>query len=220
MSTLWLRIRSLMKREPVAREGGPRIRPPARQAGKDSRTRQDTDHWLPVLCGLVLLVLHLVFFPPVPRLDLDFPAVGQIAAREVRAPFTFKAELPEDEVQVLRWQKVMEEPPALQSLGPGLARRDSRFPALLDALAESQADTSSSLDERATMLNLQFPVLGREDLRRLLMSDASDSLVIRMGEAWRRSWKPAWWICCHGASTIRWRSWARAAPPPGPRVRW
>jgi len=186
MSTLWLRIRSLMKRGPLPREGGARTRPPARQGSKDVRVVKEPDNWLPILCGLALLALHLILFPPVPRLDLDFPAVGQIAAREVRAPFTFKAELPEDEVQVMRWQKVMEEPPALKNLGPGLARRDSRFPALLDALAESQADTASSLDERATMLNLQFPVLGREDLRRLLMTDVSDSLVNRMGEAWRR----------------------------------
>jgi len=69
-------------------------------------------------CGLGILALHLILFPPVQRLNFDFPAMGEIATEEIRAPFTYIAPLLKQDVEMDRLQRVVVEPPVLRILSP------------------------------------------------------------------------------------------------------
>lgn len=188
MSTLWLRIRNLMKRDPTARDGAGRSRAGGgRQGAPDPAATTSAHSWgWPLLCGFILLFLHLIFFPPVPRIATDFPQVGEIAAREIRAPFTFKGGLLDQDINMRQFQTIVKTPPVFDQLEPRRGGEQARMEVLLQALAAGLADTTATLEERATMLSLQFSALGRDEARRLLMSAPGDSLVIKMREAWLR----------------------------------
>lgn len=183
VSDLWSRIKAQVTRDPSAREVG-RTRTSGRQSPREDRMLPWRGWELPVLLGLGLLILHLFLFKPVPNMDLDFPDAGQIATHEIRAPFTFSADLLQQDINIRQMAAMVEATPVFENLGVAPGQAGSRMGLLLEALNTSMADTVTSLEERATMLSLQFPVLGRDDSRRLLMSADSDSLVPRMREAW------------------------------------
>lgn len=183
---MWrLRLRDLMNREIGGRERGA-----VRGAGKGALAPErvalgNARYWALGLAAAVV-ILHLILFPPVPRVQSDFPEVGQIATKEIRAPFTFSAPLLEQDVQMRQIEAVVVEPPVLRSLDGSSGRpRDARMRLWLDALARQLADTSATNDERAAYLRLQFPATAGYDLR-LLQTSQPDSLVPRMERAWRR----------------------------------
>jgi putative nucleotidyltransferase with HDIG domain len=183
----WLRLRDLMVRDGSAREG----RGSGRSAGKTSAGPElvelgNARYWALGL-GFGVLLLHLILFPPVPRLSSDFPLVGQIASKEIRAPFTFQAPLLEQDIQMRQIEEVVVEPPVLLNLPASPSRpRDSRMGLWLEALNHQLGDTASTTSERIEYLNLQFPNTVPGDLRRLLQTGEPDSLVQRMTLAWRR----------------------------------
>lgn len=189
----------MLTRDGAAREARPgagagrtgAARPGSGKAGAGKAAaldRPDRDHgpWWAAGAGLLLLVLHLVLFPPVPRLVSDFPRLGEIAEREIRAPFSFEAPLLEADVQMRRLERVVVEPPVLRVLEQsGGQDGRARMEVWLAALAVELRDVRASVADRAGILALQFPGVDPDDLRRLLRADAPDSLAPRMERAWR-----------------------------------
>ncbi len=184
--SLWrLKLMDLFRREPLARDG----KAVGRGAGKGAGAVTEKENgdrsavWLS-LAGLAVLVLHLSLFPPVPKLDSDFPAEGEIAGKEIRAPFSFDAPLLDSDVQMKRLERVVVEPPVLRDLTARSS--EERVEVWLAALARALADTAGTDTERAGMLALQFPAVGVVDLQRLLDSSEPDSLVPRLERVWRQ----------------------------------
>ncbi len=186
MSTLWLRIRSLLTRTPASREVGSRSRGGSKFVNSGGPVKSNRSMGYPLLCGLAVLVLHLFLFPPIQQMSMDFPAVGEISTREIRAPFTFEAPLPVQDVEMMKLQQVVVEPPVLHAavLSSGV-ESGGRLGLFLDSVSNSMADTSSSLEYRVGLLALQFPSLNRVELSRLLMSDPADSVIASMDFAWK-----------------------------------
>ena len=77
MSMGWLRIRQLLERERTPREGRTGAAVATKVAAEESGGRDLL--WWGLGLGVALLVLHVVLFPPVPRLATDFPREGEIA---------------------------------------------------------------------------------------------------------------------------------------------
>jgi putative nucleotidyltransferase with HDIG domain len=181
----WLRIREMLVRDGAVRE----TRTPAGsvKTGAAEIRRSTPSPWWPVGAALFLLVLHLVLFPPVPRLASDFPNLGEIAEREIRAPFSFDAPLLDADVQMRRLERVVIEPPVLRVLDDAAGQDGkARMEVWLSSLAAELGDVQSSPGDRAGILALQFPGVDADDLRRLLRADQPDSLVPRMDRAWRQ----------------------------------
>ena len=184
---MWrLRFRDLMVRDASARDarGG-------RVAGKTGagpeRIELGNSRFWAMGLGAAVLILHLILFSPVPRLASDFPEVGKIANKEIRAPFTFQAPLLEQDIQMRQIEAVVVEPPVLRSLVGGVGgSQDSRMALWLEALGHQLGDTTATMNERIDFLNLQFPHTARGDLRRLMQTNDPDSLVQRMELSWRR----------------------------------
>ncbi len=175
----WFRFRELPTRLRRSKEPLVRSRVGLRAVpGDDSRDQYLI--WLPVL-GLIVLVLHLVLFPPVPHSDQDFPSPGGISDREIRAPFAFSAPLPEQNIRMQRMARVVEVPPVLRRLDPSAQSiQAERLHAWLGALAHA-ANDSLGVDAEAGLLALQFPAASALELRRLLGAAQPDSTIARMG---------------------------------------
>lgn len=177
----WLRLREIparlrRDREAVRRNLRGRVSSPDPAKSKHSRL------WL-VGLGFVVLALHLVLFPPVPRFARDFSAAGDIADREIRAPFPFSAPLPEQEVRMQRLARVVEVPPILKRLPAAAVESQNRR--LRDFFAALQSARSDSLNAEAEagLLALQFPMTSAAGLRRLLESGDPDSALVRLRRA-------------------------------------
>jgi len=195
MAKWWLRLGEWIARDGSSREG----RTAGRIAGKGSgKTAGKTTGivepagsdrpltWAFGLC-LALLALHLFLFLPVPRLSMDFPEAGQVAATEIRAPFSFEAPLLDRSVQMQRLERVVVEPPVLRKIEPGSGQhRNARMELLLDALAEVIADTSSDMEEKIGLLALQYPTTSPDEIPKLLACEEPDSLVGRLERVWLR----------------------------------
>jgi putative nucleotidyltransferase with HDIG domain len=186
--SLWRwKLMERLRREPLSREGkgGSRGGSKSGAKGAAATERPTVDRsslWL-LAAGTVVLVLHLVLFPPVPNISSDFPGAGEISAKEIRAPFGFAATLLDRDVEMKRYAQVVVEPPVLR----GLTEPDqgTRMELWLAAMAVQLADTTATADEKVGMLRLQFPVAGTAELLHLLNSAEPDSLVPRMERAWR-----------------------------------
>jgi len=187
MSIWWLRIREILAGDGSVRDRLVRSRPTAKPGGSEASAPVPRDWRWPGGLGLLLLILHVFLFPPVPRLTTDFPTVGQIAEEEIRAPFTFVADLPDRDIQMRRLERVLVEPPALrvQMLNDGAGGHD-RMDLWLEAVADQLADSTASMADRVGILSLQYPATDPDDLHRLLRSDDPDSLVARMARAHRQ----------------------------------
>ena len=188
MSLLPMKIMELFGRGPLAREGKGTGRGVSKGAAKSGAVPDKVvnDHkatWL-LVSGLLLLTLHLLIFRPVPNLSTNFPEEGEISAKEVRAPFGFKASLLDRDVEMKRLERVVVEPPVLRDLEN--TAQGARMDLWLVALAEALADTGTAASERVGLLSLQFPAAGTTELLHLLSSDEPDSLRPRMERAWRQ----------------------------------
>lgn len=130
-----------------------------------------------------LLLLHVVLFPPVPRLSIDFPAAGEIAEREIRAPFAFAGPLLERDVQMARLERVVEQAPVLRAV-PTSAAANAAMEMWFATLADALADSALPLADRRELLAMQFPGAGGEQVRHLLRPARPDSLLPRLRRAW------------------------------------
>lgn len=133
--------------------------------------------------GAVILLLHLVLFPPVPRLSVDFPAAGEVAESEIRAPFAFEGPLLERDVEMARLARVVEQPPVLRTV-PTSAAANAAMEMWFGALADAMADSNLPLADRVDLLTVQFPAAAGEPLRQLLRPARPDSLLPRLRRAW------------------------------------
>ena len=187
MSRLWLRLRGMLGRERASRDSRTTPRTGAKAAVTSEAGSSLRPWYWPAGMGLAVIVLHLLLFPPVSRVELDFPEAGQIAQAEIRAPFTFNAPYLERDVEMQRLERVVVEPPALRSLKATAGQSlDPRMDLWFSALAEQIADTTITLADRAAFLSLQFPDVSDDELRRLLDTAQPDSLTERMQRAWQR----------------------------------
>lgn len=149
-----------------------------REGGDDARSTG----WALALGG-VLLLLHLVLFPPVPRLSVDFPVAGEIAGAEIRAPFAFEAPLLDRDVQMARLERVVEQAPVLR-LVPTVASANAAMEMWFGALGDALADSTRPLAGRRDLLAVQFPDVAVEQVRHLLRPARPDSLLPRLRRAW------------------------------------
>jgi hypothetical protein len=150
----------------------------SREGGDDARSTG----WALGLGGCLLL-LHLVLFPPVPRLSVDFPAAGEIAGAEIRAPFAFEAPLLDQDVQMARLERVVEQPPVLR-LVPTVASANAAMEMWFGALGDALADSTRPLAGRRDLLAVQFPDVAVDQVRHLLRPARPDSLLPRLRRAW------------------------------------
>jgi len=193
MAGRWQRLWGWMGRNGSSREGRLAARTSGKSSGKSSgktvgigeTVRTDRPLTWAFGLGFLLLSLHLVLFPPVPRLATDFPEFGQVAQRDIRAEFPFEAPLVGHDVQMEATQAVLAVPPVLRETPPGLAMRgNARMKNLLEALDAALTDTVASREEKIGLLELQLPTVRREEIPRLLTTSEPDSLIIWFRQAW------------------------------------
>lgn len=162
------------------------VRAPGARAGAKAATEADIPErataWALGL-GAVILLLHLVLFPPVPRLSVDFPSAGEVAEGEIRAPFAFEGPLLERDVEMARLARVVEQPPVLRTI-PTSASANAGMEMWFGALADALADSNLPLADRVDLLTVQFPAAAGEPLRQLLRPARPDSLLPRLRRAW------------------------------------
>lgn len=119
-------------------------------------------------------------------MSLEFPAVGEIATQEIKAPFTFDAPLLKQDVEMEKLQRVVVEPPVLRILSSaGGAEVGGRLGLLFESVSISLADTHYTMDDRVGILTLQYPTLNRNNALSLLDPSPEDSLLVRMDRVWR-----------------------------------
>ena len=180
---MWLlKLRELLDRED-SRSGK------AASKGKTSAAEAESGRpaWVwPGICGAALLVLHLILFPPVPQLGVDFPQFGEIADRKVTAEFTFEAPRLDSEVQAERSRRALVEPPVLMSQTRTAGQSaEGRLEMWLVTLGDQVADDSLPVDEKIDLLHLQYPSLDPGALAWLFETEEPDSLLARMDRAGR-----------------------------------
>jgi len=157
---------------------------PSRLVAGD-RSARSRPWWPAVLAGLLLALLHLMLFPPVPRVSVDaFPGAGAIADNDIRAPFSFTTELLSQDVEMRQIQKVLEEPPVLRRLDPSLQQgAQSRLGVFADALRQARSMVDLTPDEQRELLALQFPYVVAQELERLLAAPDPEQLLTAMETA-------------------------------------
>jgi putative nucleotidyltransferase with HDIG domain len=174
----WFRI----GRKPSPKEG----RGTGRNVGKSPGAGAPRRVWRvypALITATVLGVLHFVLFPPLPGTPSTFPQAGEIAAEEIRAPFTFQARLLEQEVDNARMEKALLEPPVLRLLsGQPQQRSEDRFGVWLAAVRGELAKPEEPLSEKIRYLSLQFPALSQDDLGRILKAEDAEKMLRIMEE--------------------------------------
>jgi len=158
---------------------------PPRLFGTGSETDPQRPWTVPLCGGLLLILLHLTLFPPVPRLGVDaLPNIGEIAERDVRAPFAFAANLPDQDVEMRQIQKVLEEPPVLRRLDPvrqpGSVQRLRVF---AESLRRTRSLSDLSVDQKRRSLAVQFPYLEEREIELALLAPDLGTLLARMETA-------------------------------------
>jgi hypothetical protein len=127
----------------------------------------------PLAAGIVLVALHCVLFPPLPRLGAGgFPREGEIVPQDIHTPIAFSgAVLPRD-IEILQIEKVLVEPPVLRRLDgvaqrSGLAQLADFTAAIAVVAAEGPGAATEALVGR---LASEFPGLDPRDIERALAS--------------------------------------------------
>jgi putative nucleotidyltransferase with HDIG domain len=151
----------------------------------DAELRRKRPWSLPLLAGLVLAALHLVLFPPVPRLGVDvLPEMGGIADEDIRAPFAFEAELLPQDVEMRRIQRVLAEPPVLRRLEVSRQQSSlSRLEVFAKALRDTRSMVDLTLEERQQLLEVQFPYVESGEIVQALTAPDVDRLLGAMTAA-------------------------------------
>ena len=140
---------------------------------------------LPVLAGLVLALLHMILFPPVPRIGVDvLPEEGGIAEEDIRAPFAFEAELLPQDVEMRRIQKVLAEPPVLRRLEVTRQQSSiSRLRVFAESLRLTRGMVDLTLDEQRQLMAVQFPRVDAAEIEEALTTTDLDRVLVAMTAA-------------------------------------
>ncbi len=170
-----------------------RVSGPGRDSWTPSRSALSTQPataarpgWLPLAAGVVLTVLHLILFPPLPRFGVvELPRVGGIAEADLRAPVAFSAPLLPQDVEMRQIQKVLEEPPVLRRVDATLQPEPlARLQVFGDALRQAQGLRGLTLDEKRQLVSVQFPALVDDrELERAITHPQPEQLLGAMEEA-------------------------------------
>lgn len=140
----------------------------------------------PLAAGVVLALLHLLLFPPLPRIGLgELAAVGEVAETDIRAPFPFSAPLVAQDVEMRQIQRVLEEPPVLRRLEAARQQGNlARLRVFAEALRHASSVADLTLAERRQLLAVQFPYLNDErELERALTTPELEPLLAAMETA-------------------------------------
>ncbi|MBD3222884.1 HDIG domain-containing protein [bacterium] len=179
---MWLRFAQMIRRSlGSSRLGLSWLQPP----GEGQPATAPRTWTAPVLAGLLLALLHLLLFPPLPGVELDvLPELGSVAEEDVRAPFDFSAELLAQDVEMRRIQKVLEQPPVLRRLGTARQQdRLSRLEVFGDKLLEARQMIDLTPEEQREHLAVQFPYVDPADIDRALAVDEPETLLAAMRTA-------------------------------------
>lgn len=159
----------------LTRRAGREGRSPTRQATRPPRGGFGLRAGLAMGgAGAVLLIIFQILFPLTPRVDSEFPEVGEIAEREIRAPFAFSAPLPERDVEMRRLQKVLVEPPVAKRLPGESGRALARFGAWREGFMMHYGLQAVPAEERAELLTMRFPELSSLDISAAFSLDDPD----------------------------------------------
>lgn len=139
----------------------------------------------PALAAVAILGLHLLLFPPLPRLVANWPRQGEVAPRDIRAPFAFSAPLLERDVELLRLERVLTEPPVLRRVEGAEDEPLARFAAWRQELLDQHERRGVPAAERARLLDVRFPGLDEEALRQALTVRRPERLLDAMERALR-----------------------------------
>ncbi|MHB8079032.1 MAG: HD family phosphohydrolase [Candidatus Krumholzibacteriia bacterium] len=138
------------------------------------------------LAALGLLALHLLLFPPMPRMGNAFPRQGEVAPRQIRAPFAFSAPLPERDVELMRLERGLAEPPLLRRVTPAPGVDPlRRFDAWRDDFLALRARRGAAAPDHVGELDARFPELDRDLQRRLLGAPHPERILTAMEEVLR-----------------------------------
>jgi putative nucleotidyltransferase with HDIG domain len=187
MPMWWQRLWGQQEKEKSTRDGGSSRLALLKVSSDGGSSPYGSSLYWALGVGLGLLVLHLILFPPVPQVDLEFPGVGDISLEEIRAPFTFAAPFLLRDIEMRKLEQVVAVPPVLNKLdGESGPNSTARMDIWLEALASQMGDSLMTPEDRVDILSLQFPVVIKNDLRRLFRTADQDSLGTRMNRAWQQ----------------------------------
>ena len=130
-----------------------------------------------------LLCLHVVLFPVAQRIDIDFPATGEIAERDIHAPVSFSAPYLEQDVEMLQLQRVLVVPPVARRLAAPRENALRRVEAWRETISSHAIMYDIPLEDRVGLLALRFPELGSEDIVRALTTVQPDSFFTAVATA-------------------------------------
>ncbi len=171
--TFWDPIRFLNKSLRRGQEEKPRRRHrTASPEGRGWRT------WIWPVGGMVLLtVLHFLLLPIAPRLVSDFPRLGEISEAEIRAPFTFTAPLPEQDIEMAQYQRALREPPVFERLPGQETLTNDRLTVLSEMVRGMEQLPRQDRRERLDYLALHATEWETRDLARLEAMDDPELFV-------------------------------------------
>jgi cyclic-di-AMP phosphodiesterase PgpH len=120
--------------------------------------------WLySAIAGILIITMHLSMFSVAPGLDLSFPDEGQIADREYRAPFDFSVSLPQQDVELRQFQRVLVEPPVVGMHQWNSNEKLLKFESWSDQFL-THLSVQSPISDKIELLALQFPEISQLDL--------------------------------------------------------
>jgi len=162
---------------------GPRQPAPARPAPRSGvAVLREARTLLPaVLAALTLMALHLLLYPPVLRSGAVFPRQGEVAPRQIRAPFPFSAPLPERDVELMRLERGLAEPPVLRRVEPAPDENPlRRFASWREAFLALRTRRGAAAPDRVGDLAARFPEIDRGLQRRLLGAPRPEPILAAM----------------------------------------
>jgi len=115
------------------------------------------------IAGVLIIVLHFMIIPVTPGLDVTFPSEGEISDKEYRAPFDFSVSLPQQDIELRQFQRVLIEPPVVDNHQIEVDKRLSKFENWSEQFL-THLSIPSSKSDKIGLLALQFPEITEDDM--------------------------------------------------------
>jgi hypothetical protein len=140
--------------------------------------------WVWRLSAAILLVaLHTWLFPVAPRIDVEFPTLGEIPNRDILAPFAFTAPYLEQDIEMRRLQRMLVEPPVVQSQPAQERLVRGRLDTWREIMSRHAAMSEMPLPDRVALLALRLPELSSDDLSRAMTREDAGAFFATAAEA-------------------------------------